>query len=1552
MSNRSLIVRLQAEVSGYVQNFGKAKKATQDVLDAAERTGKAQEKASQQSEQASRRVTEAMAAEAQAAQANAKAKGLAYSASGQLVDANGKVLSSSQAAAQGLDKFSEAAYLVADAEKKAAQEAEEAARAAESAGQSAGRAGGMFRKFGQTLEEVADSARNNRAAWDQAGQTLTAFGAVTVAGLGFVAKAAMDWESAWAGVTKTVDGTPEQMNELEGSLRGLAKTLPLTHEEIAGVAEAAGQLGVAREDVVGFTKTMIDLGESTNLTAEDAATGIAQISNVMGTLEREGAEGVARFGATLVELGNNGASTEADILSMSQRIAGAMATVGGSEVEVLALSNALASMGVRAELGGGVATRVLLKMYSAVKEGGKGLESFATTAGVSASEFAAAFESSPTTAMAMFAAGLNRVKEEGGNVVASLSDAGLKGTETTQVMLALANSGTLLADGLEMGNAAWKANTALLEEASKRYETTESKVKIAWNGIKDAAISAGASILPVIQEVAEAVAGMAEFFGNLPAPVQGALTALAGIAGVGALAAGGFLLVVPRALETVDAFKTLASSAPGAASGLAKVGRAATAAGAIAAVGFTLAKIAEASYMDDIDTGMGNVALALTKVANESPDASSALDDLFKDRSGGDLIGDVTDLESAIDRTFNKSAGQKFNDWGESIINTFTGVEGSSQILADSWKRIDQGLSDLVDSGDVDGAADTFAKLSDQMIAQGASTEQVAAMFPQYADALAAAAAEQESAAAGAEGTAAALGVEGAAAEEAAAASEELIDALAEIGLSAEGTIIDLQKFTDMLFDMGLATMSSRDAAFGWEETLRGMGAAAQGVIDSQAELGPLLNATGTDFNMMTDSGKAANEMMQGIISDGLAVAETFSGDVSKSAADVSQQLLSTYDAGVQSAIGLGLGKDEAIALTRELMGIPPGVSVETWMSDAAEMRADTTGEAIGEIPKSVQVNTSMDTAAFETAGMTKKAADDIPNQETIDSYMSDAAFVEAIRTRAAALGIPESEAIDSFMSSAARNEADSTTAQVLKIPPGASVSAYMDAYIRDMAAQSKAGLDAIDGRRVSTYADHYETTHKAIIVTEKNQTVRNGQVGINFNGGRIPRHAMGGRLPLFGPGTDRQDGILGISSLTGEPTSWVDKGEWVINGRSSEKHNALLAAINRDDPRLEGLAGFARGGRINGLSARPGEANSVWQDRQLRIVESMQDTIGQLAEWDLHEDGSGWIRTMDGAMLNIADGAYTVTNAAGATAQQLGAATSDAHWAAETAKAAGGSFQAAGVGAGSAAGSFRGAGVSASATAGTFTVAGKVTQQAANAIIAATAAVNTAGRKRQAAAGGGLKASAGEANVVWQGRQDQFEQALAKKYGGVKFSNLHEDGSGQIVLDDGRKIELDGGRWKFVSKFKYGAPLVNGVRQRKLSKYAGGGRLPTSGPGTEREDGFLGLSSMTGDPSFYADAGEWIVNAKSSDKHNSLLAAVNRDDPRLMRLPALAGGGRVREYPPSAAGYGAAGSTLTASVDAAAIGAAVNDAMAGWQPMVQLDGRTLLGVMKNIRRT
>ncbi len=58
-------------------------------------------------------------------------------------------------------------------------------------------------------------------------------------------------------------------------------------------------------------------------------------------------------------------------------------------------------------------------------------------------------------------------------------------------MLRAANASGVFAGAVEMGNEAFGENTALAEEAGKRYETTESKLKMLRNEAVNAAIDLG-----------------------------------------------------------------------------------------------------------------------------------------------------------------------------------------------------------------------------------------------------------------------------------------------------------------------------------------------------------------------------------------------------------------------------------------------------------------------------------------------------------------------------------------------------------------------------------------------------------------------------------------------------------------------------------------------------------------------------------------------------------------------------------------------------------------------------------------------------------------------------------------------------------------------------------------------------------------------------------------------------------------------------------------------------------------------------------------------------
>lgn len=85
-----------------------------------------------------------------------------------------------------------------------------------------------------------------------------------------------------------------------------------------------------------FTEVMINLGNSTNMSADEAASSMARFANIMGMDQNL----FSNMGSSLVALGNNYATTESEIMAMSMRLAGAGRQVGLNEPQILGFAAA------------------------------------------------------------------------------------------------------------------------------------------------------------------------------------------------------------------------------------------------------------------------------------------------------------------------------------------------------------------------------------------------------------------------------------------------------------------------------------------------------------------------------------------------------------------------------------------------------------------------------------------------------------------------------------------------------------------------------------------------------------------------------------------------------------------------------------------------------------------------------------------------------------------------------------------------------------------------------------------------------------------------------------------------------------------------------------------------------------------------------------------------------------------------------------------------------------------------------------------------------------
>ena len=364
------------------------------------------------------------------------------------------------------------------------------------------KASDMFTAFGKKCASVSESM-------DKTGKSMTAMLTTPVLALGTASiKASVEFESAFASVRKTVDATEAEYESLASSVKQMSTEVAASSSTIAEVMANAGQLGIQKDYLVDFTRTMIDLGNSTNIAADEAATAIAQFANVTNMAQAD----FGRFGSALVDLGNNYATTESAIMNMATRLAAAGSQVGLSQAQILGFATALSSVGLEAEAGGTAFSKAMIQMQVAVETGNDSLKDFARVAGMTTDEFKALWKADPAGAIEAFIVGLSKMDEQGISSIVTLQEMGFTEVRLRDTLLRATNATELFSDAQETANRAWEENTALTNEASKRYATTASKLQNLKNTAVLAAQRIGDDLNPMVQKLIDGAKELLEKF--------------------------------------------------------------------------------------------------------------------------------------------------------------------------------------------------------------------------------------------------------------------------------------------------------------------------------------------------------------------------------------------------------------------------------------------------------------------------------------------------------------------------------------------------------------------------------------------------------------------------------------------------------------------------------------------------------------------------------------------------------------------------------------------------------------------------------------------------------------------------------------------------------------------------------------------------------------------------------------------------------------------------------------------------------------------------------
>lgn len=411
-------------------------------------------------------------------------------------------------------------------------------------------------KAEDNLDGMGDSANRNSKAIGGMGNALKGLAGI-IAGLK-LAQTAFDagksFESAFAGVKKTVNATEQEFNSMREQILALSTEIPVTADELASIGETAGQLGIRNKDIVSFSKTMAELGVATNLTSEEAATMLARFANITKMPQKD----FDRLGSTIVALGNNFATTEAEITEMSLRIAGAGNQVGLTEAQIAGVAAALSSVGIEADAGGTAISKLMINIASSVSKGGDKLNKFAKAANMSVKEFKKSWNKDAGATITKFFEGLGKSGEQGKDVLKIIDQLGIKEVRLRDAVLRASGSYELFGDAQRQATEAWRDNIALENEANQRFATTDSMMQKISNTINVLFIRSFDALKPTIDETLKTIfnltSGLKDFVTGLdPKQVKNFADVLIGL-GAGNIALKGLNTTFGTSTRLIDLF--------------------------------------------------------------------------------------------------------------------------------------------------------------------------------------------------------------------------------------------------------------------------------------------------------------------------------------------------------------------------------------------------------------------------------------------------------------------------------------------------------------------------------------------------------------------------------------------------------------------------------------------------------------------------------------------------------------------------------------------------------------------------------------------------------------------------------------------------------------------------------------------------------------------------------------------------------------------------------------------------------------------------------------
>lgn len=384
---------------------------------------------------------------------------------------------------------------------------------------------------------------------------ITAIGAATLT-------AFASQERAFADVERTLEtGTaPERIEAIESALQSLSTQIPLTFNQLSEIATIGNQMGIAANDLEGFTTTVARFSAITGISVEATTKAFGGFMAQTGLAPRY----LENLGSAIAKVGIDSNATEEQILSLMREITAGATGAGFAAEQIVGLSGTLASLQIAPERARGALTTYFGTLNKAVAGGGKDLENFAQIVGITSEELERLVRSGEgNKVLEGFLRGLQDLDSV--DTTRALNELGLAQLRVDDTFRRLSGSLGLYVRDQKNADVAFQESTELQRQHGFITETLAAKFQMLLNAVMNLAAQVGSEFAPAFIRLIDIAKGaiitLTEF---VESPIGGAITRTVGLLAAAATVWLSLRGAIALATASTLAFATISGSLGGA----------------------------------------------------------------------------------------------------------------------------------------------------------------------------------------------------------------------------------------------------------------------------------------------------------------------------------------------------------------------------------------------------------------------------------------------------------------------------------------------------------------------------------------------------------------------------------------------------------------------------------------------------------------------------------------------------------------------------------------------------------------------------------------------------------------------------------------------------------------------------------------------------------------------------------------------------------------------------------------------------------------------------